>query len=180
MGGCHAGLPDLTLLNLAVTQQCVDPVGLAGVLGCQSHAGGNGNALTQRASGHIHAGNHIHVGVTLQVGVNVTEGEQVFHREETTVGQYRVQTGGGVTLGQHKAVAILPPGILGVDVQFLEIQIGIDLGCGQRAAGMARLCAVGGFNYTHANLAGSDLQLLLFTGSHVFPPSFYPARFPGI
>ena len=162
----HAGLPNLTFLSLAVAQQSIDTVGLTLDLGSQCHAAGGGNTLTQRTGGHIHAGDRIHIGVALQVAANLTQLQQVLHGEETAVCQSGIQAGCAVTLGQNETIPVLPLGVCRIHIQFLIIQIGKQFRCGHAAAGMAALGGMGALDDAHANLAGSDLQLLLFLGCH--------------
>ena len=131
------------------------------MLQAQCHTCGAGDTLTQAAGGHIHTGNGVHVGVALQIGVNAAQGLQIFHREETTMCQGGVQTGGGVALGQDETVPVFPLGVLGIYIQFLCVQISKQLSCRQAAAGVAALGAIGRFDDTHAHLAGKDLQLFL-------------------
>ena len=69
-----------------------------------------------------------------------------------------------MALAQHKTIPTLPFGILGIYVHFLEIQIGEHICRGQAAAGMAGFGTMGCFDDTHAHLAGSHPQLLLFIG----------------
>ena len=173
MGREHTGLPDLALLNLAVAQQGIDPGGVTLTLQAQRHTGGAGDALTQRTGGHIHAGDAVHTGVALKIGVNVAQGEQILHREKAPVRQRGVQAGGGVALAQNEAVPFFPLRIFGIDVQFPEVQVGKHFRCGQAAAGVAGLGAVGGIDDAYANLAGSDLQLLFLIRSqnnHILYP----------
>ena len=119
----------------------------------------------------LNAGN-IMTDMTHELTVITVVGIHPLSGEETELHQSSIYHGTCVTLGENKPVAVLPLGVLGIDVHFLKVQISIDF-CGrQAAAGMACLCAVSGLNYAHTNLAGSDLQLLLFTGSHGFPPYF--------
>ena len=158
MGGKHTGLPHLSLLNLTITQQGVDPGGFALVLQSQRHTAGAGNALSQRAGGHIHPGNGIHIGMALKVGINMPQGGQILHREEAPIGQSRVQAGGRMTLAQHETVTILPLGILGIDVHFFKIQVGEHIRSGQAAAGMTRFRAVSTLDNPHAHLAGHFLK----------------------
>ena len=76
--------------------------------------------------------------------------------------------GGGVALTQDEPVPVFPLGAAGIDVHFLEVQIGKHIRRGQTAAGMTGLGAVGAFDDTHAHLAGGDPQSLDFLFSHWF------------
>ena len=118
--GQHKGLPNLALLDLAVTQQGVYPAVLALVLGGQSHAGGSGDTLAQRAGGHVHAGGLVHVGVSLEAAADVAQGLQLLPGEEALQGQGGVQAGGGVSLGKDEAVPLLPLGVGGLFVPSID------------------------------------------------------------
>ena len=106
--------------------------------------------------------------MSLQVRAGVAQGGQVFHGEEATVCQHRVQARRIVALAEHKAITVCHFGICGINVHLLEVQIGEHIGRRQASAGVAALCAVGGFNNTHAHLAGGNLQLLLFRFCHSY------------
>ena len=166
VGGEHQGLPDLTLLDLAVPQQGVDPAGLAHPPGGKGHSGGAGDPLTQGAGGHVHSGHGVHVGVSLKVAVDVPQGGQVVHREEAPVCQGGVEPRGGVALGQDEPVPVLPLGIFRVHIQFLEIEVGKQVGGGQTSARVTGLGAVGALDDAHAHPAGHSHQLLFLTGCH--------------
>ena len=92
------------------------------------------------------------------------QGGQILHREKAPQCQGGIQARGGMALAQHKTIPTLPFGILGIYVHFLEIQIGEHICRGQAAAGMAGFGTMGRFDDTHAHLAGSHPQLLLFIG----------------
>jgi len=111
--------------------------------------------------------------VALEIAVDLTQGLQILNREKAAVCQCSIQAGGGVALAENEAIPILPLGIFRINVHFLKIQVSKNLCCGQRTAGVACLGRMGGFNNTHTDLAGSDLQLLLFAGSHKTPPLLF-------
>ena len=166
MGGEHGGLPDLALGQLAVAQQGVDVEVLPQVLGALGHPGGGGEALAQRAGGHVHAGDGVHVGVPLEEGVDVPQPGQLLHREVAPQRQGGVEPGGGVALGEDEPVPVLPAGGLGVDAHFLEVEIGKDVGGGQAAAGMAGLRAVGAGQDALPDADGGQLQGSLLFWRH--------------
>ena len=166
MGSKHARLPDLPLLNLAVTQQGVYPVIPLLQAAGQRHAAGNGNTLPQRTRGHVHAGNSVHVGVPLQIASHFAQRHQILHGEKAPQRQRRIQAGRCVAFAQDEPIPILPLGIFRVHAQFLEIQIGEHVRSGQTAAGMSAFGRVDALNYAHTHFAGHDLQLLFFLGCH--------------
>ena len=177
MGGKQARLPALPLLNLAVTQQGVDPVVPLLLTAGQRHAAGDGNALPQRTRGHIHAGDGVHIGVSLQIASHFAQRHQILHGEKAPQRQRRIQAGRGVTLAQDEPVPILPLGIFRIHAQFLEIQIGEHVRSGQTAAGMSAFGRVDALNYAHTHFAGHDLQLLFFLGCHCILLEIYHAEF---
>ncbi len=96
------------------------------------------------------------------MAADVAQGEQVALGEESPQRQGGVQAGGSVTLGQDKAVPVLPLRVLGIHVHLFKVQVGKQVSGGQAAAGMAGLGGVGSLNNTHAHLAGGGHQLLFF------------------
>ena len=170
VGGKHKGLPAFALFHLAIAQNGVNVHGRAGVLCAQRHAAGGGDALTQTAGGHIHAGHTVHVGVTLQAAADLTQGLELFHREEAPLCQRCVQRRGGMTLGQHQTVAVGHPGLGRVDVQFLKVQIRQHVCDAQTAARMTTACTVGPFDHAHADVAGVLFQGKFFSICHDGPP----------
>ena len=159
VGGEQHGLPHLALGDLAVTQQRIDIDVLAQVLGALGHTRSGGDALAQRAGGHIHAGNGIHIGMALEIAVDMPQGGQVLHGEEAPVSKRGIQARSGMALGQHEAVPVRPTGVLGVYPQLLIIKICKHLRGGQASAGVTGLGPMGRFNDPHADLAGFFLQI---------------------
>ena len=127
-GGEHQRLPDLALLALAVPDQGIDSVPAAVQPGGKRHAAGGRDTLPQRAGGHIHARDMLHIRVPLQEGINPAQVCQLRHREISPQSQRRVQCGGGVSLGEDKAVALRPRGVCGVYAHLGEIQVGQNIG----------------------------------------------------
>ncbi len=63
----HGSLPYLTLLDLAVAQQCVYTIAVAGYLCGKRHADCCGDALSQRSAGHIKTRCVLHTGMSLKM-----------------------------------------------------------------------------------------------------------------
>ena len=61
----HSSLPDLSLFNLAVTEQRVGAVGIAVNLCRECHTDRSGNALAQGTARHIDARNVLHIRMSL-------------------------------------------------------------------------------------------------------------------
>ena len=64
----HGSFPYLAFLNLSVSEQCVNAEIPFLDFSRDCHSNRAGNALSQRAGGHIHTGDVLHVRVTLQDG----------------------------------------------------------------------------------------------------------------
>ena len=161
VAGKHGGLPDLALLALAIAQQGVRAVSITPVLGGNRHAHGGGDALAQRAGGHIDARGVVHVGMTLQVAADMTQRLEVLLGEEPALGEHGVQTRSTVALGEHKAIAVGLAGIGRVDVHFLKVQIGHDVGSAERTARMAGLGSVHSGDDALPYLVGNLFELFV-------------------
>ena len=94
----HGGLPDLTLFNLAVTQECVDAVVLVELLTRKRHTNSGRNTLAQGAGAHVNARSIVHVWVTLKARVERAESLKLLLGEETTLSQNAVKCRSNVTL----------------------------------------------------------------------------------
>nr|APO35108.1 FtsX-like permease family [uncultured bacterium] len=90
--------------------------------------GAGGDALTQRASGHVDAGSVVHVGMALQVATNMAQGLKIIFGEEPALGEHGIQGRGAVTLREDEPVTIRAARVARVDVHLLKIQIRDDIG----------------------------------------------------
>ena len=63
----HGSLPYLTLLDLAVAQQCVYTIAVAGYLCGKCHTNCCGDSLSQRSAGHIKTRCVLHTGMSLKM-----------------------------------------------------------------------------------------------------------------
>ena len=160
--GGHGGLPDHALLDLAVAQHDIGHVVLVVELARQGHTHAHGQAVAQGAGGHVDAGHLVHVRVALENGVILTQGVEDGRVKVAPAGQRRVQHRAGVPLGEDEPVPVLPLGVLGVDVQHVEVQGGDHLHRGQRAAGMSGLGRV-----DHGDDVVADLHGLLLQALHI-------------
>ena len=168
MRGEHERFPDFAFLDFAIAQQGIHVDILSQIFRALGHARRTGNALAERAGAHVHAGHEVHIRVALQIAVRVAQRRQVAHREEAAIGQRAVKARRRVALGEHETISVGLFRLFGIDTQLFVIQIGEHL-CGRQAsARMARLGAVRRFNDAHADLAGSDRELLLFLIGHNF------------
>ena len=161
VAGEHGRLPDLPLLDLAIAEKGVDAPRPAERLGGEGHAHGGGHALAEAAGGHVDARGVVHVGVPLKTGPDVAQGRELLLGEEAPLGENRVEAGRAVALGEDEAVTPIPRGVGRVDVHLLEVQVGHDVGCGERAAGMSGLRGVRARDDALAHLGGSPSELLV-------------------
>ena len=162
VAGCHGGLPDHALLDLTVTQHDVGHVVLVMQLAGQGHAHAHGQAVAQGAGGHVHAGGLVHVRMALEDGVVLTQGVQLLGVKVAPAGQCRIEHRAGVAFGEDEAVPVSPAGVLGIDIQHVEVQGGHHLHRGERAAGVSSLGGV-----DHGDDVLSDLDGLLFQPFHI-------------
>ena len=135
-------LPDLSFLNLAVTEQGVDAVVLPAHFTGECHPDRHGQALSKRSRAHIYARCVLFIGMPLQIGIDLPEASQICFRKVSTLSQHRVIDRRCVSLGQNKAIAQLPIGALRVDVHLRKIQIRQNLDRRKAAAQMTRACMV--------------------------------------
>ena len=161
VAGKHGGLPDLALLALAVAQQGVGAIVIAPVLGGNGHAHGGGDALAERTGGHVDARGVVHVGMALQVAADMAQRLEILLGEESALGEHGVQTRRAVTLGKHEAIAVGLAGIGRVDVHFLKVQIGHDVGSAERTARMAGLGSVHAGDDALPYLVGNLFELFV-------------------
>jgi hypothetical protein len=131
------------------------------VLGGNGHAHGGGDALAERTGGHVNARSVVHVGMTLQVAADVAQRLKILLGEEPTLGEHSVQTRCTVALGKHKAIAVGLAGMGRVDVHFLKVQIGHDVGSAERTARMAGLGSVHAGDDALPYLVGNLFELFV-------------------
>ena len=160
VGGGHEGLPDLALLQLAVTAEDEDTGVLAQELGAQRHAVGDGDALAQGAGGGVHPGELLGVGMALEPGVELAEGLELLPGEEALLRQHTVVAGGDMALGEDEAVPVLPVGVGGVHPHGVIESAHGELHRGEGAAGMPAGRGGGHLNDVPAHLAANGLEFL--------------------
>ena len=136
-GGEHGRLPDLAFLRLAVADERVDRRAVVLKLRAERNAHGAGEALAERAGGHVDAGGEVHVAVAGQMRAALVEGEQLGLGEVAAVGERGVHRGAGVALRADKAVASRHFRLGRVDVHFFKVQHGEQLDDGEAAADVA-------------------------------------------
>ena len=158
MGGKHQRFPNLTLFDLPVAQNGVDAIILLVELAGERHAAGGGDALAERAGGHIDAGDSLHIGMTLEHRMGLTQTLELFLIEKAAQSQNRIQRRSRMAFGKDETVAIGVLGIGGVDLHFFVVEIGQNIHAGKRAAGMAGFGQTDGLNGQHAALGCQDLQ----------------------
>ena len=80
----------------------------------------HGDAMPQRTGAHLDARGLHAIRVPLQVAIQFAPLLKVFSGEETPPRHGRVKHGGGVAFAQEEAVALLPAGMLRIQLQFVE------------------------------------------------------------
>ena len=131
------------------------------MLGGNGHAHGGGDALAERTGGHVNARGVVHVGVTLQGAADVAQRLEILLGEESALGEHGVQTRRAVALGKHEAIAVGLAGVGRVDVHFLKVQIGHDVGSAERTARMAGLGSVHAGDDALPYLVGNLFELFV-------------------
>ena len=140
VAGSHKGLPNLTFLALAVTEDGIHAAIFAQLLGTQCHTHSDGATLTERTGGCIHTGNLLAVGMTLQNAVELTEVGILIAADKAKSRQYGIITGSSMALTQHKAVTIGILGILGINAHMVAENAGNQFHHGQGTTGVATAC----------------------------------------
>ena len=171
----HGGFPDLALSDLTVAQQGIDTVVLLCKLSGQSHADCGGDALAQRAGGHVDALDMTHVGMAGVMALDGAEELQILLREEAAQGQHRVQSRRAVAFGQHKAVAVRILRVGRVDLHDVEVQRREDVHRGEAAADMAGRGGMNGVKSEQPCLGSHDFELFavkFFHSDHSFSSYF--------
>ena len=104
--------------------------------------------------------------MALKHGPDVAELLQLADVKIATVCQGGIQPRSTVALGKHKAVPIGVLGIFRVNAHFLEVEIGKDVGRGERASRVAGLGVVHAFDNAETNLRRGDQKALAFLSVH--------------
>ena len=165
--GGHHGLPDLTLGDLAVAKNGVDTIILLCDLTGQRHADGDGDALAQRAGGHIDAGDVFHFHMAGHMAVDAAEHLEILDREEAAQRQHRVHGGGAVALGHDEAVTAGVMRVLGIDAHFGKVQVRQHVHAAHRAARMAGGRVVHHLDAIKTRLCRVQLERLQFGLFHM-------------
>ena len=134
------------------------------MLGGKRHSNRSGNALAERAGGHVNARGVVHIGVALQTAANMTERLELLLAEEPALGKHGVEGGGAVALGKHKAIAIGATRIRWVDIHLRIVEISHDVGRAKRSARVSRLGRMNRRHDTLPDLVGNLRQLLIGHG----------------
>ena len=125
----------------AVVDNSVAEAGVQHALG-QGHADGVGKALSKRPGGGLDAACQTVFGMPGGLGAELAEAPQLLQRHvgEAAQVQQRVEQHGAMSGGQHKAVAIVPMRVAGVEFQKAGEQHAGDIG---HAHGHSGMTAVG-------------------------------------
>ena len=159
--GGHGRLPDEAFLKLAVAADGIDLYILAGELCTDSHADGDGDALTERAGRRIYAGALLGVGMPLKDAVQLAEVLQLLTGKEALVRKHRIQRRSRVSLGEDESVPVFPVRVFRIDAHFVIVQARKDLNDRQRAARMTG-CGVSRHIYNvPADLSAFDFKFFV-------------------
>ena len=127
------------LVELAVAHHVEDAVVPAVALAGEGHAHGAGGTLAERAGGNVDAGALQHARVALKHGALLPERVQYLLREVSELAESGILDGADMSLGENKAVAVRPLGILGIHAHFRVVERSDYVRRGKGAAGMAGL-----------------------------------------
>ena len=94
----HCGFPDEPFLRLAVAKQHINLRGIALELERVGHPARTGNAVAERAAGHIHTGRLVQRRVPLQHPADAAEGIKMLFPEIARFGKRRVKRRAGMPL----------------------------------------------------------------------------------
>lgn len=159
VGRRHSCLPNLALVQFAVTQQGVDIQVLAVQFGCRRHTAGHRQALAQRAGGIIDALDLQTVHVLGQAAAVLVQLLEPFAVDKAQIGKNHIQGRAGVALAEDEPVPVGPVGLLGTGPHNVIVQCGQNLNGRQRTAKMAAAGTVDG-------LKGFAPQFLCFFVQH--------------
>ncbi len=130
---------------------------------------GDGEPLPQRAAGRLHARRAVFLGMSLQARAELAQRQQLFLRNETSVGQQSVQQGNDMPLGPEDAITVRV-GRTG-QVGLAEVKGCHDVGRRQGAARMSGACCRDGAQDVLAHLRRQVLQrsnaIFLFHGTYL-------------
>ena len=136
-GGSHSSFPDLTFLDLTVSQNGIDPVILPVHLPRQRHPYSGRDALPQGPGGHIHAGHMDHIGMAGIMAFHRAEKFQLLHGKISLQCQRGIEGGGGVPLGKNQPVPVRGLRGFRVHLHGVEVKHRQDIGHRQRPSDMA-------------------------------------------
>ena len=94
----------------------------------------------------------------------MTERLELLLGKETALGEHGIECRSAMSLGEHKAVAVGAARIRRVDIHFLKVEVGHNVGGAKRPARMPRLGGVDAPDNTAANLIGNLGQFLIGHG----------------
>ena len=90
--------------------------------------------------------------MTLQMAVDAADGVEPILGEEAFFSQCGIDNRAGMAFGENEAVAILPMGILGINLHNIKVECGDYIGAGQCGCRVRRpLCLVCDFYNIAAN-----------------------------
>jgi hypothetical protein len=141
MRGGHHGLPDRSLLQLAVAGERVDARAvLIDELVGHCHADGDRETLAERAAARLDAGEpHVPSGMSLKAAAELAERQELRLREEARVGEGGVEDRAHMAGGEDKAVPAGLVRILGIVIHdAAEVEDCEYIARAEGAAGVSR------------------------------------------
>ena len=135
--------------------------------------GSNGDSVTERPCGDLHAGRLGGIRMALQDGVERAKSGQNRGIEETAMGEYRIQHGAGVTLAEKQPVPIDPIRPLRIDMHVVEVEACENFRNRERTPDVPALVLPDHVQDIDARLQCADrdvLDQLLSMVMHMVPP----------
>ncbi len=108
--------------------------------------------------------------MALKHGADMPQALQFLLVKIAPLRQSGIKARSAVALGKHKTVPVRIFGILGINVHFLEIEIGEEIGRRERASRVAGFGVEHAFDDAEANLRRGDLKVFPFLSVHGLSP----------
>ena len=162
--------PDLALVTLAVAYGNVNTARTILRTIAERRADGFAHALTERTGRQVNADGLAAVGMRREIRVRLVERVRALHRVISLETERRIHDRAAVSLGQNEPVAVLPAGILRVDMHNLAIQHRHSIRHRHRAAHMAEAARRDHLERFQTDFRRKHTQLVQFLLIHCFPP----------
>ena len=170
MRGKLCAFPDLALIALTVAYGNVNTARTVLHAAAECGADGFAHALTERAGRQVNADGLAAVGMRREIRVRLVERVRALHRVISLEAERRIHNRAAVSLGQNEPVAVLPAGILRVDVHDLAVQNGHCVRHRHRAANVTKTAGRDHLKRFQTDFRRKHTQLVQFLLIHCFPP----------